>query len=63
MGTSGALLDIDCMPDDGNLSVEYEVGIRGTEGVSDEGALLNNELRGLLDFVSTLLRRDRLSLT
>lgn len=36
--------------------------MEGTEGVSEMGALPNNELSGLLDLMSTLLRRDTLPL-
>ena len=62
MGTAGILLDIDCTLDSGSLSVEKDLGIEGTAGVSVGGALLNIELSGLLDLVSTLFRRDWLPL-
>lgn len=56
------MLDVEFVLDNGSLSVEYDFGMGGTEGVSEAGFLLNSELSGLLDFVNTLLRRDRLPL-
>lgn len=50
------------MLDKGSRSVEKDLGMEGTEGISQMGALLNNELSGLLDLMSTLSRRDTLPL-
>lgn len=56
------MLDIDCTLDSGSLSVEKDLGMEGTAGVSAGEALLNIELSGLLGLVSTLFRRDWLPL-
>ncbi len=59
-GTAGGLVNVDCVLDNGSLSVEYDLGMGGTEGVSERGALLSNELSGLLDLARMLLRRGTL---
>ena len=56
------MLNVGGALDNGSLSVEYDLGMEGTEGVSEGGVLLNIELSGLLDLARTVLRRDRLPL-